>query len=237
MNKIKLGYQHQCFIPLFQYEKRTVPVSYINTRYFCKYRKTYSACTIEQCYTMWISIFETVQSKICTFPLSSVFRSSRQSDSKLSFGQALYTMAQFRWLKRRIQLWNTYILSSDCKRVRLLGIIGKYIDASFFFIQTPADFQLKIINSCRKDNEDLLYVLQVSAQYTGVSQVQGMESRPVTYNLGKIYPIYVLQINLFTCYKSSRDFIFRLLILPSLQNCDCYCNYAVYWTSYIYNSY
>ncbi|KAI7902169.1 uncharacterized protein BX663DRAFT_561745 [Cokeromyces recurvatus] len=47
---------------------------------------------------------------------------------------------------------------------------------------TPADFRLKIVSQC-KVNELLTYTLQVSAKYTGVSNIKGIESQPVTYNL------------------------------------------------------
>ncbi|KAI9267240.1 hypothetical protein EDC94DRAFT_602713 [Helicostylum pulchrum] len=48
---------------------------------------------------------------------------------------------------------------------------------------TPADFQLKILHACRSSDGTLSYILDVSAIYTGVSYVQGMELQPITFDL------------------------------------------------------
>ncbi|KAI8642381.1 hypothetical protein BD408DRAFT_344417 [Parasitella parasitica] len=48
---------------------------------------------------------------------------------------------------------------------------------------TPADFRLNIINSCKRADGSLSYTLQVSAKYTGVSQIKEMANQPVIYDL------------------------------------------------------
>ncbi|KAI9481328.1 MAG: hypothetical protein EXX96DRAFT_455553, partial [Benjaminiella poitrasii] len=48
---------------------------------------------------------------------------------------------------------------------------------------TPADFQLKILNKCKTENNLWSYTLQLSAECTGVSNLKGIEFQPVTYNL------------------------------------------------------
>lgn len=50
-------------------------------------------------------------------------------------------------------------------------------------LQTPADFHLKIVNQCKRPDESLSFILQVAAEYTGVSQIKHMEIQPVIYNL------------------------------------------------------
>ncbi|KAG2232371.1 hypothetical protein INT48_007386 [Thamnidium elegans] len=48
---------------------------------------------------------------------------------------------------------------------------------------TPADFYVQIISACQSSDGTLLYILEVFAKYTGVSHIQGMESRPVIFDL------------------------------------------------------
>ncbi|GAA5815029.1 hypothetical protein MFLAVUS_008535 [Mucor flavus] len=49
--------------------------------------------------------------------------------------------------------------------------------------ETPADFQLKILHACRSSDGTLSYILDVSAIYTGISYVQGIELQPVIFDL------------------------------------------------------
>ncbi|EPB85000.1 hypothetical protein HMPREF1544_08203 [Mucor circinelloides 1006PhL] len=45
------------------------------------------------------------------------------------------------------------------------------------------DFHLKIVNQCKRPDGSLSFILQVAAEYTGVSQIKHMEIQPVIYNL------------------------------------------------------
>jgi hypothetical protein len=50
---------------------------------------------------------------------------------------------------------------------------------------TPADFDLNIIHRCLVEGQ-YLYLLQVTANYTGVSQIKYIDHQPVKYNIGKL---------------------------------------------------
>lgn len=95
------------------------------------------------------------------------------------------------------------------------------------FQQTPADFQLKIVNSCKRLDDSLSFTLQVSAIYTGVSQIENMKTQPVTFNLVlenlyfgflfyQVYKIVIaITVVLFIGYFLWMPFIKKLVIKRS----------------------
>ncbi|KAI8090145.1 uncharacterized protein B0P05DRAFT_529546 [Gilbertella persicaria] len=74
---------------------------------------------------------------------------------------------------------------------------------------TPADFDIHILNGCQQQ-DGIAYLIQISANYTGISTLQGIASHPITFHL--VLETLYLGFLFYQVYRIVMTILFMLLI-------------------------